>query len=93
MRHDLASTNKCKWTAAPTAYNPRSSGEHSAAWKFGSSVRQSMADKATQENPSPFSYTLQAPRGKMIKMHGVADDTIYQIKKKDIPGPGTYADA
>jgi len=87
--------NKCKWTASPGAYDPglaTSMKEHSPTWKIGTGARTSMANKSLQGHPSPFAYTMQSPRGKMMHMHTITDTTDH-IRKKNIPGPGTYADA
>ena len=87
--------NKCKWTADPTAYSPRlvdSLKEHSPTWKIGTGNRTGMAIKSLQETPSPFAYTMRSPKGKMMHLHTITDTTDH-IRKKNIPGPGTYADA
>jgi hypothetical protein len=91
-RRDLATEKQRLFQQAPGNYEPNLTTKTKASeWRFGSELRPGLVQKGIKNNPGPNSYTLpsRAVEGPCVSLHAKVDK-VDQIRKKNIPGPGTY---
>lgn len=93
VRRDLSFEKMKLFQQDPGTYNPNSSATKLKAseWRFGTEQRPSMVQKGLEKVPGPNVYSLPSKlvEGPQCSMHAKTD-LVDQVKKKNIPGPGTY---
>ena len=91
-RQDLGFEKRKLFQKDPGSYNPNMSTRIKASeWRFGTEERPGLVPKGLERNPGPNAYTAQTfiNEGPAHSLHAKTD-LVDQVKKKNIPGPGTY---
>lgn len=94
VRKNLGVETQRKFQTAPGQYDPmvEYTKMKAAGWRIGHEKRPGMVRKGHESLPGPNVYDIpsKAVEGPQVHLHAKCDNVDYD-KKKNVPGPGTYA--